>query len=57
LRNFKVYFNISEKKNLESEEDEKVDSELTEAEKIEWIIPKKNSMIILNDDYITANGG
>ena len=42
LRNFKIYFS---------------DSELTEAEKIEWIIPKKNSMIILNDDYITANGG
>lgn len=57
LRNFKVYFNVSEKKNLDSAEDEKVDSELTEAEKVEWIIPKKNSMIILNDDYITANGG
>ena len=42
LRNFKIHFS---------------DSELTEAEKVEWIIPKKNSMIILNDDYITANGG
>lgn len=52
LRNFKIYFNISK-----LTEDEKVNSELTEAEKIEWIIPKKNSMIILNDDYITANGG
>lgn len=57
LRNFKVYFNISEKKNLESTEGKKVDSELTEAEKVEWIIPKKNSMIVLNNDYITANGG
>lgn len=32
-------------------------SELTEAERIEWIIPKENTMIVLDSEYLVENNG
>lgn len=52
IREFKAYFNSALDDTGDAEE---TASQLTEAESIEWIIPTTNTMIVLDDDFISGN--